>query len=493
MITRFASTVIVMFIVGAGPSQIHAQGQQPTSPPNQPIELPEFIVTGKSRADIPGGTKRAPNKPPILSGARLDSLNPIEKVPLPSLPNALLPMYHQPILWRPGYLSASLGNYLTADIDAGYAFRAGGYLLDVTTSLEASEGWLPHAEYAMFDLGLMSTYVAPEKFLFFGGSTTIVDVDLANKNYILYADSNNRSRNTFGFDASVETKGAWEGLQYRGAVGLLTRSMNTMERSFSGTSITGAASAISKATKVEVGGEVDVRIRSFGGNAYPYTALSAIGGYADESFLVRARGGIQWATSTTSVDRFGVAISGTADVFISQDATIRAFATTGLRALDLSDLLKENPYIADTAVIEVPYDVVDLGVGVYYHPLTRLNVSVHGSFRATDRDVVWTNADEATFVPMYLSTTTMSIVGDARWEASTMDAIVADLRYAKAQVSGNKATPYIPSIKASVGYDRRWLHQLRSVVTLIFVGDRFADLANTVTLQDDIRSRPTSP
>ena len=53
---------------------VYAQ-QQPPQPqvpaqPNQPIELPEFIVTGKERVDIPGGAKQAPVRPPLLSASQ---------------------------------------------------------------------------------------------------------------------------------------------------------------------------------------------------------------------------------------------------------------------------------------------------------------------------------------------------------------------------------------------------------------------------------------
>ena len=93
----------------------------------------------------------------------------------------------------------------------------------------------------------------------------------------------------------------------------------------------------------DVGGRVDVRLRGFGDNSYPFTSLLARGAYQDESIMASATAGPQWSTSTQAQDRFGFAVRGELDYFLSGDFTLEAHAGTGLRPLDFRDLLDDQP------------------------------------------------------------------------------------------------------------------------------------------------------
>ncbi|HBB24767.1 MAG TPA: hypothetical protein DCZ59_00725, partial [Bacteroidetes bacterium] len=53
----------------------------PVAQPNAPLELPDFLVTGKAVVDVAAGAKNLPTKPPTFSLQELDSLNPTEKLP----------------------------------------------------------------------------------------------------------------------------------------------------------------------------------------------------------------------------------------------------------------------------------------------------------------------------------------------------------------------------------------------------------------------------
>lgn len=466
-----------------------AQQQPQPAQPNQPIELPEIIVQGRSRVDIPGGSKQAPARPPLLTAALLDSLNPIEKIPLPSLPEAPWPSYAQPFTSWPGWVSAGIGNYLTPMLAGGYSFETGGYLIDVMADLESSSGWTPNSEYTTFNVGALSTYVAPEKFLFFGGSTTIVDVGLGNRSYNLFARADAASRSSTGIHAGVQTEGSNDGLQYNGGIEWATTSMSTAGNSVSDNHLEGALELMQQWRTFDVGGRVDVRLRGFGGNSYPFTSLLARGAYQDETIMASATAGPQWATSTQAEDRFGFAVRGELDYFLSEMFTLEAHAGTGLRALDFRDLLKANPYVSDTMVIDVPYDIVAVGGSIYWHPSIKLSVSIGADLTRTDRDLVWVAADTGTFEPAYRSTTTFTMGGDVRWLISSRDALVADLSIISASVDDANTKTYTPSVLASAGYERQWTDRISSNATLVYVGERFADLDNTIPLSGYIDLR----
>ena len=148
-----------------------------------------------------------------------------------------------------------------------------------------------------------------------------------------------------------------------------------------------------------------------------------------------------------------------------------------------------NPYVSDTMMIDVPYDLVAIGGSVFWHPSIRLSVSVGADLTRTDRDLVWVAADTGTFEPAYRSTTSFVIGGDVRWLVSSRDALTADLSIISATVDGAATKTYTPSVQASAGYERRWTEHLSSNATLIYVGERFADLANDVVLSGFIDLR----
>jgi hypothetical protein len=160
-------------LIGLLTFAIAATAQQPApQPPNQPLELPEFVVTGKERVDIPAGAKHAPTKPPAVKGALLDSLNDLEKQPLPALPMDPVLKLRRTERFYPGYATVSLGQYMTPALSGGYTVLAGGYRLDAHANIEGSAGHVDNAAYSKIDIRGLSTYVAPEKFIVFGGSTT---------------------------------------------------------------------------------------------------------------------------------------------------------------------------------------------------------------------------------------------------------------------------------------------------------------------------------
>ncbi len=469
-------------------STVAASAQQPA--PNQPIELPEIIVQGKSRVDIPGGAKIAPARPPLLSAALLDSLNPIEKIPLPGLPESAWPIYQQPFTTWPGWLSAQIGNYLTPQVAGGYSLGVGGYVLDLNGAVEHSNGWLPNADYTSIDLGAMSSYVAPEQFIFFGGSTTVVDANLRHRQYRLFAVDSAPSRSTTAIRAGVATDGEYEDLQYQGRLLWSTQSLTTdLRPSVSDNHLEGWAEVLQHFTSFDLGASADVRLRGFADRSYPYTALLARAAYESDHLMASARVGPQWATATGGDSRFGLSVLAEVDVFASPDFTLEAHAGTGLRPLSVGDMLAENPYLSDSAVIDVPYDVFAVGGSLLWHPSTRLTASVGIDLRRTDRDLVWIAASPGLFEPTYRSTTVMQIGADVRWLISSADVLVADLLMTNATVDDAESQTYLPSVRAALTYERSWSDAFRTQATIVYVGDRFADLTNAVVLSGFIDLR----
>ncbi|HLP26998.1 MAG TPA: hypothetical protein VK147_00065 [Candidatus Didemnitutus sp.] len=462
---------------------VPAQQQPPAQPPNGPLELPEFLVTGKELINVGAGVKSAPQRPPLLSATRLDSLNPTEKQPIPSLPARPLPQYRRTTMVWPGYLQAEIGNYITPNVLAGYSFVAGGYRLDLAADIQASDGWSENTEYLNTGVKLVSTYVAPEKFVFFGGSTTQADVALRHRSYKLFAvpDAPERSHTTLALGVDVD--GRFEDVRYRAQASWSHQSLSTSSmRDVSDNVFRGTLRAEQQWKSADVGLMMDMRLQTYAENAYPYVEAGAYGRWVAKALRIAGGAGVQWATSTTGVDRFGLGLGGQADIFLGPDLTITAAVRSGMRSVTFRDLMMQNPYIDDSVSLDAAYDIVDLRGTITFHPSVRTTISAGVRMRQTDREPVWVRGRAGVFTVDYRTVSLVEINADARFAITPRDIVVADVRMTNASVAQASAQPYVPSLRASADYERQWFTEFRTGFGMVYVGQRWADVANTVTL-----------
>ncbi len=460
-----------------------AQAQSPA----QPIELPEFIVTGKEQVGIPGATKQAPVRPPMLSKGRMDSLNPVEKLPLPSVPSVPFPTYSNPLNTFPGYVVGEFGNYTTPSLAAGYSFRAADYLIDVAGNIEGSNGWTNGADYVRGGIDVFTTYIAPEKFIVFGGSTTHVDVAMEHAAYNLFARPDNAARIVTSGKAGVQTSGGSE-IGFKGDLYWKGAGIVDAETS-SDAGILGSLQIMRTWNNGGVGGLVELSLPQYAGSVYGYTMAAARGEWTSNGQTFMFQAGAQVAGTTEDKTRYGIALKASASIPLSKDVTINVNGISGLRHLRVMDLLQENPYLAQSVQIDVPYDRIDINAGVRYHPTLDISLSGGLRLRSTDRDNVWMSADTGMFEPSWMSTTTIQLYGNMRWEVHQNDVVSADLRFTSASLADGVSVPYVTPVQGSVSHDRRWTDRLRSTVSLVYIAQRYADVANTIVLDGYIDVR----
>lgn len=459
--------------------------------PNQPIEFPEFIVTGKERVEVPGGTKNVPARPPILGKAQLDSLNSLEKVAPPMLPAAALPMPQRAMVTLPGYLSGEIGQYTTPDVKAGYSVVTGGYRLDFAGAMEASNGHVTNAAYHKGEARVLSTYVAPEKFLFFGGSTTELDLGLTSRAYRFFGDTAAAERTVLALRGGVDVEGEFDGVLYRALANYRSTATTLAQRDASDTEIHGAIFGEQRWKDLDVGAGVNIFLRTFAGNAYPFLEGMANGRYDLGSVRLSAQAGLQSATSTKGIVRGGILLQATAQYEAGPDWSIVANLRSGLQPTVFNELLQRNPYVSDTVVLDAAYDIVDVSAKVIWHPTLRVQASAGLRVQQTDRQPVWIPASSGAFTLDYRTANTIELPFEIRWLPTGSDVLRADLLLTSATIVDAKATPYVSTTVASAWYDRVWTQNLRSSLGLVFVGSRFSDIKNERALSGyvDLRAK----
>ncbi|MFZ9870021.1 MAG: hypothetical protein ACO3I4_04650 [Candidatus Kapaibacteriota bacterium] len=477
-VQRTVIIIVTMFVFVAE----YGHAQQPTQPssaPNQPVELPQIIIEGAAAVDVPGGSKEAPSRPPRLTAAMLDTINPLQKSPLPSLTSQAWPQYQYQDAWVPGWLEARIGNYITPIVYGGYSLHADRYLIDLVGGFEASTGWQPGAEYTKAHVGLMSTYLAPEKFILFGGSVTTASVTADHRNYGLYALTNSPRRSTQLISATVHNQGMVDSVAFEGTLNWSTRALATADQHRTASILHGQARVWTPWSDGRVSAEADLSVRSFGDRSYPWISVMAsydmpwIGGTAS------VRIGPQWFESTSGDSRFGLGIDGELRLPVSPEFSVYGSIRSGLQNRQHEELLAENPYLSDTARIDASYDLARIRAGVEWHPTMTVGATLSIEAGRTERTPVWVNAGGGLFDLSYLQATTIRLAGDARWVFSSTDALTIDGRFTMATIDDYAQQPYVPLAEVSVGYDHQWTTAFKTNLALVYVGDRWADLEHT--------------
>lgn len=459
--------------------------------PNQPIEFPEFIVTGKERVDVPGGTKNMPARPPVLGKAQLDSLNVVEKAAPPLIPPASLPVPRRPMVTFPGYVSAELGQYTTPDVQAGYSTLLGGYRLDATGGIEASNGHVTNASYHKAHIGVLSTYVAPEKFVVFGGSTTETELSATSRAYRFFGDSAASERTVFALRGGIDVEGSYEGVAYQAQAGYRRTALSTDVRDVADAVIHGLVDLDRRGSQYDLGGSLALDLRSFAGVAYPFIEGKGRIRYATSMMRWMLEAGLQTVTSTLNVSRAGMLLHGRADAELHSSLTAIVTIRSGLRPVVFTDALLVNPYVSDSVHLDATLDVVDVSGTMLWQPSTRLGGSIGARVRVSERDAVWVPGTSGSFGLHYRSTNTIEIPIEVRWQMSTQDMVRGELSVISSSIVDAAVTPYVPNARASLWHERSWYPNFRTSFGAIYLGQRYADLTNRRVLSGylDLRGR----
>jgi hypothetical protein len=462
------------------------QAQNPAQPqPNAPLELPDFLVTGKAVVDVAAGAKHLPTKPPTFSLSELDSLNPTEKLPPPLAARRPLPLFSRVDALVPGYIAIDAGAYLTPSVLAGYSTRSGGYTLDMSGGLEHSQGWVDGSDYTTAQARLNTSYVAPDKFLFFGKGLTETDLRVRNQSYTLYGDSAMLGRSSLALSAAVTTEAKIDSISVVGSFGWSRLGLQTSSNELlaGGAATDNALNANISATwlgsRIQSAVNADLRMQSLNGDSYSFFEFGYGLRLQMSDWSISASVAPQIASSSDAQDRFGLAVRAVAETAPWHHSVFRAEVRSGMRSTSYAELVRTNPYVLDSAVIDHAYDLFAARASLHYTP--SMNTSLVGSLelRSTARELVWQDAAGGRFRPSYQSVTSFRAGLEGAVSLSPRDILMGEANITSAVTDSSGQQTYVPLVQATVGYERMWLPNLRSMISLLYVGQRWTDVANT--------------
>lgn len=484
---------------------------KPDKSKEQPLELPEFIITGVESIDVPGGTKQAPSRSVRLTQDELDRFNPLEKQS-PRFQSAAAPQAR--MLERQqyqGFVRGEFGIFLTPALEAGYHATAGDFDLYGRVHGVYSQGHLPNAGFTDFGGSLTASYIAAEKFFFFGGSKTDSYILLRSRSYQGFAVSPAPSFTTLEFGGGVATKGTFEVLQYDMGASFEQMNANYVERralndvSSFGTNqlFKGHLGAATNLGAIQLGGRINLELQgqqfSDGRTLAPYfiqavatveyrskPAFTSVAGEGMAGFIVLAELGGQAVSGTEGNAAQAITAKVKAELNASPVLTIRAGAETGFQPLALRDLMRQNPYFAMLSPVPFPRTLYDVHAQVVLHPSPALTASVGGRLRSVNDMPVFgsllTSSAERSglFGVGLVEATILSGEAEVLWNISSADALTLHGIYnSTIQVSGipfplqfTATVPYLAPIQASASYRRQWSEAFSTKLGLTYMGER---------------------
>lgn len=451
---------------------------------DQQLDLQEFVITGKTNAEIKGGLKMKPSKPGTLSKAELDSINTDIKIPVPLLPTVPLPSSALKPYSVKGYAMGEFGIFVTPQINAGYSFSSGGYAVDVFGNIERSSGHIDNADYTKAGLSLRASYDAPKKFVFFGGSRTESGLSYSNKSFQLFGVDRQ-----FVFERSIDDVGAQ--VDVKGIIGEYSYSMGaqwqllsieTDASSFSDSRIKGFADITMPLLGMPITTSLMVDLHSYGEDSeYNFIQAGALTNWTSGDVSIRGGAGLQSALNSQGVQFGAFSLQGDIDYRLSSDFTAYMFIRSGLNNTSLSQMLAVNPYVMNNPVISFRRDDIDISPMLQWHPSTELSTSLKMSYRLSSNiPIMVPNSLElgkfAGFDIDYISGTLMDLRFETQWKAWGHSTIGGFASYTySTQADQDIAIPMIAPLTIGLRYERMWSSSLQSVFTVEHIGSRTVD------------------
>lgn len=476
---------------------LYAQEGNPLDDPkkeqsSQPLELPNYVIEGVERLNVRSGIKQPPVNTFPLDNNMLDSLNSLEKKQVIALPMEALPTKVVDTEFSNGYLQASYGIFNTAEAEASLGFDVGGYDIYLNAGIEASDGDQKNSDYSKIYAKAFSDYIADDKFYIFGGSKTRTMIDVAAYDYNLYgfnygilpaAEQDIFSKKMYDLKARVDNEGAFKSVMFKTGVGFETVQLaGSPVKSFDN-SLNGYIRLQSYLKNFLIAGNFSLDLRNASGNTTNFTSIDGSLEYFNRTITIRANGGFQFAVNSNEIDRAGLLLSGELEYRINDDFTFGARAYSGLDKNAYRYILKQNPYFNSTPLIDHPYNIADIESFIFYHPTTKIGITAGMEYKIADRMINFQYDTLGSFNVLYLDGYQGKFMTEIYWDISSVEKITGnfDLAFSELSDNGNSKT-YLPNMTLGGNYSRKWFDSFTTGVGMVYVGERYADIENNITL-----------
>ncbi len=475
--------IILAILTLATGISLFAQEKEAT----KPIELPAFIIEGVEQLNVKSGIKQLPAKIAPLDTKELDSLNSFEKQQPSLLAPDPLPEHYVTKPMHKGFLKGSYGIFNTPEVVGGYGFEAANFDIFAQAGFNYSGGDAKNSEYNKFFLDVNSDYIADDKFFIFGGSRTRTGFVVNSQSYNFYGNNerpdntNYYDRNLARFKFYVDSEGSHENLMFNvgGSLNIMNASNSSNASKYvigngiKNNYVQGFLTVKNYWQNFLVGGNVFIDFESVGGNSVNFYQFDGSASYFDENFSLLGKIGFQIANNSEQTDRGGLLLLGNMEYRMSKLFTIKAEVSSGLEKQNFEDLIYENPYLSAHTFMDYAYNIAKIRGVIWFHPTEKMALSAGIQWRYTDRYMIFAPDSLAEFKFNYIDGTIGDLFGEAFWNITHSDRLVANININMNAMNDEKNLTYMPNLKLGAAYFRKWFDKLGTTAEIVYVGERY--------------------
>jgi len=449
---------------------------------SQPLELPNFIIEGKEQIDVQIGTKQTPYFPTYLERGAIDSLILVEK----PRNYIIFPVkYPETIIGRKfpaGFLSASLGSFLTANLNFGYSTNFQDYDIFSYGEFRTSRGHLENAGYTKLKLGAQSEYLAPEKFYIFGGSKTTTNLSFEYIDYKLYAISKAPGRNQMNFDVKIVSDGNFEGFDFRTGGILNLFHQGTSGNDLNENTIAGFLEILKFEQNNHFGGKITIDLRSLEGNSANFFEVSGFYKFEYNQTDIRPEIGVQLARSTKGNSRPMVLVGLGFKKSLNESIEFFGNFSNKLKNKSFTQFAFENPYLSDTNFLDFT-NLSEISGNLKFQPTRNHTTTFGAKFIYAKRYPVFSNSTIETFRIDYLDATFFQIYAEGYRIVPSIGDFSGRIDLNISTLTSNKKeVPYTPLIKVRLDFRRKFFEKVFWNAFAEYIGKRYADTENQIQL-----------
>jgi hypothetical protein len=423
----------------------------------EPIDFMTIVIEGKESLHLPKSlVKQPPQLPPPYHRNELDSINPLEKVPLfRSEPLE----YPRQIVARDSTvaaLTASAGLYGFATLSGQYATHLDRYTFDLDGLLDRGGAYLPNADYfrTRFRIVARTVHDALQTVQPTSGSGAF---DVETRTYSLFAlpMAPERSSRTIRFNLTQNA--AISTAPMEAALNIGTTRLQYSDSGRTDESELGGRFTLDplRIGSVQLGFSADASFRNYRATPIHFHTLAARGIYGDSALALTAQLGGQLATTSRRTTEFAPLLHFRTEWRTTDAMTLDAELTSGMEPVRFGDMLSACPYITDTAAIAVRTIGYRIATNATYTPTTRLRITLGLGIASLTSAPYWESLiASATFAPIYRAQSERNVHIRGWYQYTPFDIFTAEITYNDVQLDNGRRAPYQPLLRASIEYGR---------------------------------------
>jgi hypothetical protein len=477
-----AFKISVVFIALFNCANIYSQQPAQATAENkttQPLELPNFIIEGREQLNVQTGVKQFPTRTAPLSSAELDSINTIQKQQAILLSPKSLPSIIFNNTYKKGFIIADIGNYLTGNLNAGYEIKSNEYSFFGNALFNHTDGHVKNSDETKGALNLQVDYIAPKKFWIFGGSKTRGIFSVNSESFKLYAINPAPERKSQDIKLGIESEGEFNGYKFITGAGVKTLRLSHAGTDRFDNAVCGHIQLRKETSEFEFNLGSEVQFHGISGSSSNFISVGGGVKLNLEQITFDLNGAFQSVGSTDDIQRANIAINAAFDYRISKLLTFKAILDVAFENNHLFELYAMNKYIENNPLVNFTYHKY-LKTIINFHPNMNIMASAGLKIGSNERYKYFELDTSAEFKLKYASTQDIEIFADIAYKLSAIDDIFGSvsLRNLTFSDSLSNKIPFVPSLKLSAYYNRKWTEEFGTQIGVNYYGSRYSDYNN---------------